>query len=270
MTHSSEQDRPQDDRARGEAGTACVDGADPGAVVPRHVAIIMDGNNRWARSRGLPGAAGHRAGARVVRPVAEACAGAGVEALTLFAFSTENWQRPTPEVRLLLDLMKRILRQDIEALHRKRIRVAIIGDRSRFSDEIRDLMAQAEARTGRNDGMVLNIAANYGGRWDIVSAARSLAEQVAAGTLDPAQIDETRFGAATCLSDLPAPDLCIRTGGDRRISNFLLWQFAYTELYFADAFWPEFDTATLADAIEDFRTRQRRYGRRLEEARGAC
>lgn len=269
MSQSSEHERPGDPAAPG-AALGCADPGAPASAVPRHIAIIMDGNNRWARGRGLPGAAGHRAGARVVRPVAEACADAGVEALTLFAFSTENWQRPTGEVRLLLDLMKRILRQDVEALHRKRIRVAIIGDRRRFSEEIRDLMAQAEARTGGNDGMVLNIAANYGGRWDIVNAARALAEQAAAGSLDPQDIDEARFDAETCLARLPPPDLCIRTGGNRRISNFLLWQFAYTELFFADVYWPDFGTAVLAEAMDDFRSRQRRYGRRLEEARGAC
>jgi undecaprenyl diphosphate synthase len=233
--------------------------------VPRHVAVIMDGNHRWARERRLPGAAGHRAGARAVRPVAEQAANLGIEVLTLFAFSTENWQRPKREVSLLIELMKRVLRDDVEELDKHEIRVRIIGDRSRFGDDIRDLMARAEALTADNRRMTLMIAANYGGRWDIANAARTLAERVASGELTPADVDEDALAAVISMADVPAPDLCIRTGGDRRISNFLLWQFAYTELYFTDTFWPDFDAGALDAAVEDFACRQRRFGRRVED-----
>jgi undecaprenyl diphosphate synthase len=233
--------------------------------LPRHVAIIMDGNHRWARERRLPGAAGHRAGARAVRPVAEQAANLGIEVLTLFAFSTENWSRPRREVSLLIELMKRVLRDDVEELDKHDIRVRIIGDRARFSDEIRDLMDRAERKTESNQRMTLMIAANYGGRWDIVNAARLLAERVRAGELDPQAIDEAALGAEMSMADMPAPDLCVRTGGDRRISNFLLWQFAYTELYFTDTFWPDFDATSLNTALSDYACRQRRFGGRTDE-----
>lgn len=232
---------------------------------PRHVAVIMDGNHRWARDHHLPGAAGHRAGARAVRPVAKHAANLGIEVLTLFAFSTENWQRPKREVALLIALMKRVLRDDVDELDRNDIRVRIIGDRSRFSDDIRELMDRAEHRTRNNRRMTLMIAANYGGRWDIASACRRLAERVRDGELDPAAIDETAISAEVSMADVPAPDLCIRTGGDRRISNFLLWQFAYTELYFTDTFWPDFDDGALDLAVDDYACRQRRFGRRTDE-----
>lgn len=232
---------------------------------PRHVAVIMDGNHRWARDQHLPGAAGHRAGARAVRPVARHAANLGIEVLTLFAFSTENWQRPKREVALLIALMKRVLRDDVEELDSNEIRVRIIGDRSRFGDDIRDLMDRAELRTRNNRRMTLMIAANYGGRWDIANACRRLAEQVRSGELDPAAIDESALSAEMSMADVPAPDLCIRTGGDRRISNFLLWQLAYTELYFTDTFWPDFDDAALDQAVDDYACRQRRFGRRIDE-----
>lgn len=233
--------------------------------VPRHLAIIMDGNHRWARSRGLPGSAGHRAGARIVRPVAEQAAELGIEVLTLFAFSTENWRRPRREVSLLLELMKRMLREDVDELDRNGIEIRIIGDRSRFSPEIRKLMQMAEDRTRGNRRMTLMIAANYGGRWDIVNACRDLARRAADGELDPETIDEGMVARATALADVPPPDLCIRTGGDCRISNFLLWQLAYAELYFTETFWPDFDGAALRDAIESYACRQRRFGRRVDE-----
>lgn len=233
--------------------------------VPRHVAVIMDGNHRWARDRHLPGAAGHRAGARAVRPVAEEAANVGIQVLTLFAFSTENWQRPKREVSLLIELMKRVLRDDVEELDKHDIRVRIIGDRSRFGDDIRELMTRAEELTADNERMTLMIAANYGGRWDIARAARMLAERVAAGELTPADVDEEALAAEISMADVPPPDLCIRTGGDRRISNFLLWQFAYTELYFTDTFWPDFDAGALDAAVADYACRQRRYGRRVED-----
>jgi undecaprenyl diphosphate synthase len=230
--------------------------------VPRHVAIIMDGNHRGAKRRRLPGAAGHRAGARTVRPIAQACADHGVECLTLFAFSTENWQRPRREVKLLMDLMRGVFENDLEDLNERDVRLRIIGDRSRFAPDLQMQMNRAEALTRDNERMTLNIAANFGGRWDITQAARSLARAVARGDLDPAAVDEKVFASFLSMGELPSPDLCIRTGGDFRISNFLLWDFAYTELYFTDSFWPDFDEAELAGALEAFIERQRRFGRR--------
>ena len=234
----------------------------PTAGVPRHVAIIMDGNHRWAKRRHLPGAAGHRAGAKNVRPVAEACADAGVEILTLFAFSTENWQRPSREVSLLMDLMRNVLEHDVEELNDRGVRLRVIGDRSRFEADLQMRMNRAETLTRGNERMTLNIAANFGGRWDIVRAARLLAEEVEQGRLTAADVDEAAFRRHLSLGDLPSPDLCIRTGGDARISNFLLWDFAYTELYFTDAYWPGFTRGDLADALTWFGDRQRRFGRR--------
>ena len=230
--------------------------------VPRHVAVIMDGNHRWAKRRHLPGAAGHRAGARNVRPVAEACADMGVTCLTLFAFSTENWQRPKREVSLLMDLMRNVLRNDLDELNERDVRLNVIGDRSKFAPDLQMQMKRAETLTRDNGRMALNIAANFGGRWDITEAARKLARAAAAGSVDPEQIDESVFAQYLSLGDLPAPDICIRTGGDHRISNFLLWDFAYTELYFTDAYWPDFDTGTLESAFAWFDERQRRFGRR--------
>lgn len=222
----------------------------------------MDGNHRWAKRRRLPGAAGHRAGAKNVRPVAEACADAGVEILTLFAFSTENWQRPSREVNLLMDLMRNVLENDIDELNGRGVRLRVIGDRSRFAGDLQMRMNRAENLTRDNDRMTLNIAANFGGRWDIVRAARQLAEDVENGRLAAADVDEARFASYLSLGDLPSPDMCIRTGGDARISNFLLWDFAYTELYFTEAFWPEFSQQDLAAALTWFQDRQRRFGRR--------
>ena len=232
------------------------------AVAPAHVAIVMDGNHRWAAQRRLPGAAGHRAGARNVKTVAQACADHGVRYLTLFAFSTENWDRPRREVRLLLDLMRRVLNDDIEEFNARGARLRFIGDRDRFPADLQGLMARAERLTAANDGLCLSIAVNFGGRWDIVQAARRLAGAARDGALDPAAIDEARFASFLSLGDLPPPDLCIRTGGDRRISNFLLWDFAYTEFYFTPDYWPDFDAVCLARAFADYGTRQRRYGRR--------
>ena len=245
-----------------EPGTRPGERLTNGARAPEHVAIIMDGNYRWAKARKLPGAAGHRAGARRVRPVAEACADMGVRCLTLFAFSTENWGRPRREVSLLMDLMRNVLKNDVDELNEREVRLRVIGDRNRFDADLQRLMDRAEAKTAANDRMWLNIAANYGGRWDIVEAARALADDVKAGRLEPEEVDERVFAGYLSLADLPAPDLCIRTGGDHRISNFLLWDLAYTELYFTDAFWPEFDESCLNDAFSLFMERQRRFGRR--------
>ena len=228
----------------------------------RHVAIIMDGNHRWANARHLPGAAGHRAGARNVRAIAEACADAGVECLTLFAFSTENWQRPRREVRLLMDLMRSVLENDIDELNHQEVQLRVIGERSRFDGDLQERMADAEALTRDNKKMRLNIAANFGGRWDITEAARALARDVRSGVLEPESIDESVFTSYLSLGDIAQPDLCVRTGGDHRISNFLLWDLAYTELYFTDAFWPDFDRDCLQAAFAWFEERQRRFGRR--------
>ena len=232
------------------------------SIVPKHVCIIMDGNHRWAKQRHLPGAAGHRAGAKTLRQIAEACADIGVGNLTLFAFSTENWQRPKREVGLLMDLMRHVMENDLEELNQRQVRLRVIGDRSRFAPDIQAQMEQCEALTRNNRKLNLNVAVNFGGRWDIVEAAKSLATQVAQGHLDVSAIDENLFAQQTSLSKLPNPDLLIRTGGDHRISNFLLWDLAYTELYFTEIFWPDFDRKCLYDAINEFAQRARRFGRR--------
>ena len=236
--------------------------------VPRHIAIIMDGNNRWAKKRFLPGIAGHKAGANAVRAVIRACVQHQVEALTLFAFSSENWQRPITEVNALMELFLFSLRREIKQLHKHNIRLRIIGDKTAFSADIQQGIADAEALTASNSGLQLNIAANYGGRWDIVNAAKQLAKQVAEGQLQPDQIDEACFNQAVSLSDLPAPDLCIRTAGEQRISNFLLWQFAYTEFYYSSLLWPDFREDALTEAIIDYSGRQRRFGKTSEQVEG--
>ena len=230
------------------------------AHIPRHVAIIMDGNGRWAQKRRRPRLIGHRAGARAVNLCIDFCLDRGVEVLTLFAFSSENWDRPQDEVGGLMKLFSGALEREVDELDRRGVRVRFIGDRSRFTDGIRERMAQAEARTAANTRLCLAIAVSYGGRWDIAQAAQSLAADVAAGRLDPSQIDEARLGARVALADLPPPDLFIRTGGEVRISNFLLWQLAYTELYFTDLLWPDVDAATLQAALDDYARRERRFG----------
>jgi len=229
--------------------------------IPRHVAIIMDGNNRWARQRGLPGSAGHKSGLDSVRKVMEACNEAGVEVLTLFAFSSENWQRSEDEVSSLMTLFINALKREVKRLNKNNIRLRIIGDRSRFSDTLLQHIESAEAQTAANDGCMVVVAADYGGRWDIAQAARKLAQQVAEGQLQPEAITEELLASEICLADLPPPDLCIRTGGELRISNFLLWQFAYTELYFTDLYWPDFDQQAFYEALEDYAGRERRFGR---------
>ena len=236
--------------------------------VPRHVAIIMDGNGRWAARRRRPRAIGHRAGARAVNTCIDFCLDQGIEALTLFAFSSENWGRPEEEVGALMKLFIAALDREVEELHRRGVRVRFIGERSRFSADIRARMQAAEALTAGNGRLSLNIAASYGGRQDIAAAARSLAEDVAAGRLQPAQIDETVLGTRVALADLPAPDLFIRTGGDYRISNFLLWQLAYTELWFTETLWPELDAAVLHEALRAYAGRERRFGLTGEQVAG--
>ena len=236
--------------------------------VPRHVAIIMDGNNRWAKRRFLPGVAGHKAGVSAVRAVIEVCAEAGVEVLTLFAFSSENWQRPAAEVSALMELFLRSLRRESKKLNDNAIQLRIIGDRSRFHPELQQAMAEAEAETAANDQFVLQIAANYGGQWDIVQSAQQLARQVLSGQMQVEDISAERLQSGLVTADLPLPDLCIRTGGEHRISNFLLWQLAYAELYFSDLFWPDFKHEAMRAALADFASRQRRFGMTSEQVEG--
>lgn len=231
-------------------------------VVPRHVAIIMDGNNRWAKRRGLPGPAGHRAGVEAVRGVLRACREQGVEVLTLFAFSSENWGRPQPEVRALLALLSRYLRNEVRELHKDGIRLRFIGQRSRFSERLRRLMQQSEQLTAANTQATVVIAVDYGGQWDIAQAAQKLAQRVLDGSLLPAQITPELIDQHISISDLPRPDLCIRTGGDARVSNFMLWHFAYSELYFTNTLWPDFDEREFACALADYSRRERRFGLR--------
>ena len=239
--------------------------------MPRHVAIIMDGNNRWARARGLSGVRGHRAGVEAVRAVIRRAAERGIDTLTLFAFSSENWRRPEAEVRALMELFLIALKREVRKLHDNDIRLSVIGDRTAFSASIQTYIEKAETLTRANRRMHLVIAANYGGRWDIAGAARRLAERAVAGELEPAAIDEYRLQETLCLGDQPPVDLCIRTSGEQRISNFLLWQMAYAELYFTPLLWPDFDGDAFDQAVDDFRRRQRRFGMTDEqiEAPGA-
>ncbi len=235
-------------------------------TLPRHIAIIMDGNNRWLKQRGGTGLAGHRAGAESVRTVIRLCAEKHIQCLTLFAFSSENWQRPEQEVSGLMALFARFLqKKEVAELHRNGIRLRFIGNRARFSPDLQGLMREAEALTAANTGLCVTVAADYGGRWDIIQATQQLAAEVAAGKLKPDAIDEHMLHARISLSDLPPPDLCIRTGGEFRISNFLLWQFAYTELHFTPTYWPDFGESDLDMALADFASRQRRYGKVSEQ-----
>jgi len=228
---------------------------------PEHVAIIMDGNGRWARSRGMPRPAGHRASVKVVRRVVEECAKRKVGYLTLFAFSSENWRRPADEVGMLMNLFLDALEREVSDLHRNQVRLSFIGDRELLGAELGRRMRTAEELTLGNSGLRLIVAMAYGGRWDIAQACRSLAAEAAAGTLAAAAIDEAQIAQRLALAGIPDPDLLIRTGGERRISNFLLWNLAYTELYFCDELWPEFSPAHLDAAFEYYRQRERRFGK---------
>lgn len=224
----------------------------------------MDGNNRWARARKLPGPAGHRAGVEAVRGVMRACRDHDIEVLTLFAFSSENWSRPLPEVRALLALLSRYLRTEVKQLHEDDVRLRFIGQRHRFSERLQRLMSHAESVTANNRSATVIIAVDYGGQWDIACAARALAERVQRGELEPADIDAGLLQQHLALGEFPPPDLCIRTGGDARISNFLLWDFAYTELYFTPVLWPDFGELEFARALADYGRRERRFGGRGE------
>ncbi len=229
--------------------------------VPRHVAIIMDGNGRWAQRRHLPRFAGHKAGVDAVKAVVEACGEKGVEALTLFAFSSENWRRPQDEVGWLMGLFMTALEQQARKLHKNNVRLRVIGDRSAFSQALQHRIAETEELTRENRGLTLVVAANYGGRWDITQAARQLASRVKAGEMAVEDITSELLQSVLSIQDLPEPDLFIRTGGEQRISNFLLWQLAYTELYFTDVLWPDFDRQAFEEALVSYAMRQRRFGR---------
>jgi undecaprenyl diphosphate synthase len=231
-----------------------------GGGVPRHVAIIMDGNGRWAKARGLPRAAGHRAGAEAARKAVRAAGEAGVGCLTLYAFSSENWRRPATEISDLTGLLKFYVKRELESLHKEGVRLRILGDHTAFDSEVAELVDQAVARTAANDRMTLAIALNYGARGELVKAMRRLGEEVASGALDPQAIDEARVEARLDTHDLPPLDLLIRTSGEQRLSNFLLWQAAYAELLFVDTLWPDFDADTLRSAIGEYQRRERRYG----------
>ncbi len=228
---------------------------------PQHVAIIMDGNGRWARSRGMPRPAGHRASVKVVRRVVEECVKRNVRYLTLFAFSSENWQRPPDEVGMLMSLFLDALQREVADLHRNQVRMTFIGDRDQLGAELARRMSGAEKLTADNAGLRLIVAVAYGGRWDIAQACRALVRDAAAGKLAAADICEAQVGERLALAGIPDPDLLIRTGGEQRISNFLLWNLAYTELYFSDALWPEFSPAHLDAAFEHFARRERRFGK---------
>ena len=229
----------------------------------------MDGNGRWARQRHLPRYAGHRSGVKATRRAVEACVERQIANLTLFAFSSENWRRPKKEVGVLMDLFVSSLESEVDELHRAAVRIEFIGDRSAFGSKLAAQIDAAEKLTQQNDGMRLFIAANYGGRWDIAQAAKQLAARVERGELSSAEITEADIDTHTALAGVPAPDLFIRTGGEQRLSNFLIWQLAYCELYFTDQLWPDFDGNALDSALDWFRTRERRYGKTSEQVESA-
>lgn len=231
------------------------------ARLPRHLAVIMDGNGRWATRQGLPRVIGHRAGVESVRAMVTACGGLGVEYLTLYSFSTENWARPNDEVQALMALIEEQLRTEVEGLHRENSRVRHLGRRDDLPASLRQALDDAVALTAGNSGLQIIFAINYSGRAELTDAARRLAAQTIAGALDPSALTEDDFAGALYLPDVPAPDLLIRTGGETRISNYLLWQIAYTELWFTPLLWPEFRAAHLLDAIAEYQHRQRKFGR---------
>lgn len=233
--------------------------------LPRHVAIIMDGNGRWAKKRFLPRVAGHKVGVKAVKKIVEASAELGVKVLTLFAFSSENWQRPKAEVDTLMDLFVSSLEQEVKQLHKNGVKLQFIGDRSEFNPKLQARIAESENLTKDNTGLHLVIAANYGGKWDIAQAMRKLAVQVQQGEIEPDSITPELIQAHVCLHELPEPDLFIRTSGEHRISNFMIWQLAYTELYFTDTLWPDFGRSAYIEAIQSFADRERRFGQTGEQ-----
>lgn len=230
------------------------------AAPPVHVAIIMDGNGRWAKQRNLPRTAGHKQGAEAVRRTVRAAASAGISYLTLFGFSSENWSRPRTEIQDLMGLLRLYLRAETAELHKNNVRIKIIGDRRKLPDDIVKLIEHSEGTTANNTGLTAILALSYGGRQDITHAVQSLAQEVAAGRLAAEDIDEKSIDRALATAGIPDPDLLIRTSGEQRISNFLIWQLAYTEFVFLDTLWPDFDERSLAEAVEEFQRRDRRYG----------
>ena len=230
--------------------------------LPLHIAIVMDGNGRWARKRFMPRVVGHRRGLETVRRVVKLCVERNIPNLTLFAFSSENWRRPAEEVSFLMQLFLRALHGEVGRLHRNDIRLRIVGDRSRFDAELLAAIEEAEALTANNKALTLSIAANYGGRWDILQAVQAM---LAENPDKREGFSEADLSRHLCLADLPEPDLFIRTGGEQRVSNFLLWQLAYTEFYFTDCLWPEFDEAAFNQALASYRKRERRFGRTSEQ-----
>lgn len=233
--------------------------------LPKHIAIIMDGNGRWAKRQRLPRVMGHRAGLEVVRNVAKLCGKKGIEYLTLFAFSSENWRRPSEEVNHLMDLFLNALEKETKRLHKNNIQLRIIGSQERFSQALQQKIASVQALTATNTGLKLIIAADYGGRWDIVQATQQIIEQVRLNKLALSAITEASFSQYLSTKDIPEPDLFIRTGGEQRISNFLLWQLAYTELFFSEVLWPDFSATTLDAALAFYQQRQRRFGQTSEQ-----
>lgn len=236
--------------------------------IPNHVAIVMDGNGRWAEARGKVRVKGHKRGMDVAREILEASGRAGVKVLTLFAFSSENWRRPEDEVNYLMRLFVEGLSREAKSLKKNNIKLQVIGDTSRFSAKLQKAIQSSETLTADCDGMVLNIAANYGGRWDIVEASKRIAKEVKLGDLNLDEIDEKLFKSHVCIGDLPEPDLFIRTGGEHRISNFLIWQLAYSELYFTDILWPDFNKGQLFEAFKAYAGRQRRFGKTGQQLKG--
>ena len=236
--------------------------------LPRHIAIVMDGNGRWAKQRHRPRTFGHRAGQKAVREIIEACLRRGIEALTLFAFSSENWKRPQDEVGALMELFLKALDREVNELHGHGVRIRFVGELAAFAPALRERMYAAMEKTAGNAKLALNIAVNYGGRWDIAQAARQAAQAAIRGEIDATQIDEARLAGYFSLADLPPLDLFIRTGGEKRVSNFLLWQLAYAELVFSETLWPDFDAAHLDAAIADFAGRERRYGKTSAQVGG--
>lgn len=246
--------------------------ANPGpsqARVPSHVAIVMDGNGRWAKSRHLPRFAGHKHGVTAVRKVVEACCELGIAHLTLFAFSSENWRRPEEEVSLLMRLFIRVLRRDVDTLHKENIRLRVVGDMHAFEPELQKAIASAQELTASNTGLQLNIAANYGGRWDITQAVSTMLKMRPELANQPDRIGPSDLQPYLCLGSMPEPDLFIRTGGEQRVSNFLLWQMAYTEFFFTEQYWPDFDKDSLIEAINSYNKRERRFGQISEQLHGA-
>jgi len=233
--------------------------------LPKHIAIIMDGNGRWAKHRGLPRIAGHRAGVKALQNIVNFSATEGIDVLTVYAFSSENWKRPRAEVSMLMELFNTSLRQRFRDLHDNNVRLRFIGDLSLFSARLRKSMADAGNLTTNNTGLELVIAVNYGGRWDITNAFKVLNKKISDNSINIEDINEALIGEFMCLSDLPEPDLFIRTGGEKRISNYLLWQLAYTELYFDDCLWPDFGTESMQKALEWYAGRERRFGRTSEQ-----